>query len=158
MIRKFRIDFKECDSSPKHILNEWLDTLHTVYRYAKNDNLTAFSEYLLRIYEEVSGFYPVYVVGNSFLKTYEFLSTKAVVNIIEDMRATLTSNERVEAKQWLHDLAGSDFFKILEKLEVKFKKTYILKKGNFYGEDEKVYLIKMLELIKVAIEKIINNI
>lgn len=155
-IKAFNLNFSDCDTRPKNRFNDWLDVLDTVCRYAKRDGLVDFSEYLERIHNEVSSFYPTYIVPKNQMEIFDYLSTEGMVAVNRKMKNTLTSNELEESKQWFLSLQQSDFFELLDKSEKAFKRA--MKNKRYYSSVERNHLSNMLNLIKQSIEFMIKNI
>lgn len=155
-IKAFKIDFNECDQRHKNRLNDWLDVLYTVSRYAERDGLEDFSSYLKRIHFEVSTFYPTYIVPKSKVRIFDYLGGEGCVAVTKSMKNKLTSSELEDANKWLLNLQKSDFFTLLGEHQRKFKLA--MKNKSFYSNVEKNHLTNTLNLIKQSIEHIIQNI
>ena len=162
-LRTFRINWIECDHRPKSRLKDWLEVLHTVYRYAKADGLGCFAEYLKLIYDEVSENPPYYPIYKKHTERISYLGREErLLSVIQNMKDTLTSHELEDAKKWLSDLQQSDFFKLLEERKVFFHramlKRYELRKRKlFYNEFQRSYLDNLLIQIRSSIEYLIQN-
>lgn len=155
-ISSFQIDFVQCDQRHKNRLNDWLDVLDTVCIYADRDNLEDFSSYLKRIHFEIGEFYPTYIVPKSRMKILDYLGNEGLESVINNMRDKLTTSEREAAKHWLLSLQESDFFTLLAEHQRKFKLS--MKTKRFYSKVEKNHLTDTLNMIRQAVESIIQNI